>query len=96
MRSIEIKVPENVIVDGPRQEKWTYEEMRKFIGCQLIEIIKLPPNPVIPNAVLVVDEEGKLKKTVHINPTATMIVQLAGLQDVIVGNAIICSAELID
>lgn len=96
MRSIEIKMPDNTIVDGPRSEKWTYQAMREFIGCDLIEIINLPENPVISNAILIVDEEGKLKNTVHINPTATMIAQLSGLQDVIVGSAIICSRELVD
>ncbi len=95
LRTIEMKMPDNAIIDGPKMEKYTYEEMRTFLDCKMIEIVRLPDNPIMKDAYLVVDEEGKMKNTVHINPTATMIAQICGLQDVIVGSAIICHMDLL-
>jgi hypothetical protein len=93
MRTIEISVPGNMVIDIEKHERYTYEQLKEFLGTDIIQVVKIPDNIVIQDAILICDEEAKFKSHVDINGPATMILALAGIQDIVAGNAIICNVE---
>ena len=67
---------------------YSLKELKEFVGGY-IEIIKLGNNRL-----MVINEEGKLYN-LPLNIKATGIIQLHGRNDVIVGNALVCSIDKI-
>lgn len=68
----------------------TLEAMQKLVGGY-IEHVQLHPAVQIEGVIyphLIVNEEGKLRRLPE-NHTATMLVQVLGLNDIIVGDAIL-------
>jgi hypothetical protein len=65
-------------------------EIYDLIGCQLIEVVRVPGSHFI----LVVDEEGKMHEPMKPdNPLATVFAQNS--DDVIVGDALLCPSEML-
>lgn len=69
-------------------EDFSLEELRRFVGGH-IEIVRLSKSQV-----MVVNEEGKLRNFKE-NQYATMIVNMVGIHDTIVGNVLICNTNKI-
>lgn len=67
---------------------YSLEELQGFVGGY-IEIVRLGANKV-----MVINEEGKLHN-LPLNIKATGIIQQYGRNDVIVGNALVCSTDKI-
>lgn len=67
---------------------FSLEELQGFVGGY-IEIIRLGANKV-----MVINEEGKMRN-LPLNIKATVTIQLHGRNDVIVGNALVCSTDKI-
>jgi hypothetical protein len=64
-------------------------ELRKLIGAAMIEVVPLPNHKQI----MVVDEEGKLEG----KPTNDKASELyASLDDVIVGDALVCDCRMLE
>jgi len=81
------------VFPADHERGFTLTELHALIGggCRYIETIRLSDN-----LIMVIDEEGKLhNKTVLVNEPATRLFWAAGgihaRNDVIVGNAVICS-----
>jgi hypothetical protein len=73
----------------PENKKYfTLRELQAFVGGY-IEVVFLNDNQI-----MVVNEEGKLCK-LPINIRATKIITDQEIEDVIVGNALVCSSKLI-
>lgn len=58
----------------PKASTFTLAELREILGCRYIEVIPLPKSSVMGATMLVIDEEGKLKKHVK-NMRASVICQ---------------------
>ena len=69
---------------------FSLKELQNFVGG-LIEIVQLPLNK---NYIMVVNEMGK-NEQLPINETATLIYQLEGGSDTIVGNALYCHRSMV-
>lgn len=67
---------------------FSLEELKEFVGGY-IEIVYLSKSQV-----MVVNEEGKLIG-LESNPCATLLVQIAGHRDTIVGNVLVCDTSKI-
>ena len=67
---------------------FSLEELKEFVGGY-IEIVRLSKSQI-----MVVNEEGKLMG-LSPNPYATLLVQIAGHRDTIVGNVLVCDIEKI-
>lgn len=67
---------------------FSLEELKEFVGGY-IEIVHLNKSQV-----MVVNEEGKLIG-LEPNPFATLLVQIAGHRDIIVGNVLVCDTSKI-
>lgn len=67
---------------------FSLEELNGFVGGY-IEIVRLSKSQV-----MVVNEEGKLMGLEY-NPCATLLVQIAGHRDTIVGNVLVCDTNKI-
>lgn len=67
---------------------FSLEELNGFVGGY-IEIVRLSKSQV-----MVVNEEGKLIG-LEPNPCATLLVQIAGHRDTIVGNVLVCDINKI-
>ena len=67
---------------------FSLEELKEFVGGY-IEIVRLSKSQI-----MVVNEEGKLNDLAP-NPCATLLVQIAGHRDVIVGNVLVCDTNKI-
>ena len=67
---------------------FSLEELRGFVGGY-IEIVRLSKSQV-----MVVNEEGKIYNLPQ-NEKATMLVNIAGIRDVIVGNVLVCDTNKI-
>lgn len=70
-------------VEPSNGEDFSLEELRRFVGGH-IEIVRLSKSQV-----MVVNEEGKVNDLPE-NQYATMLVNIAGIRDVIVGNVLVC------
>lgn len=78
-----------------------YKTARDFIACDLIEVVSLGEIQVqiggethdFKNAIMIVNEEGKLVADWQMNPWATFIIREQVGMEVIAGNAIICESE---
>jgi hypothetical protein len=69
---------------------FSFRELYPLIGCTTIELVRLNDGRL-----LLIDEEGKLKDDAEINQQATTLAADRIGPDVIVGNAVVCDAELI-
>lgn len=67
---------------------FSLEELNGFVGGY-IEVVRLSKSQV-----MVVNEEGKLMD-LEPNPCATLLVQIAGHRDTIVGNVLVCDINKI-
>lgn len=67
---------------------FSFEELRGFVGGY-IEIVRLSKSQV-----MVVNEEGKIYNLPQ-NEKATMLVNIAGVRDVVVGNVLVCDINKI-
>ena len=67
---------------------FSLEELRGFVGGH-IELVRLSKSQV-----MVVNEEGKVYDLPQ-NENATMLVNIAGIRDVIVGNVLVCDINKI-
>lgn len=67
---------------------FSLEELNGFVGGY-IEIVRLSKSQV-----MVVNEEGKIIG-LDPNPSATLLVQIAGIDDTIVGNVLVCDKNKI-
>lgn len=65
---------------------FSLEELRGFVGGH-IELVRLSKSQV-----MVVNEEGKVY---DLPQNATMLVNIAGIRDVIVGNVLVCDINKI-
>lgn len=84
------KVPQQV---KPKNgSAFTLQEMYKLIGTDIIEIVSLGDGTI-----LVIDEEGKLRKNPEVNITASAMYRNRRkiYDDVIVGNAIYCDSNMV-
>ena len=70
-------------VEPSNGEDFSLEELRGFVGVH-IEMVRLSKSQV-----RVVNDEGKVKDLPE-NQYATMLVNIAGIRDVIVGNVLVC------
>lgn len=70
-------------VEPSNGEDFSLEELRRFVGGH-IEMVRLSKSQV-----MVVNEEGKVNDLPE-NQYATMLVNIAGIRDVIVGNVLVC------
>lgn len=70
-------------VEPSNGEDFSLEELRRFVGGH-IELVRLSKSQV-----MVVNEEGKVNDLPE-NQYATMLVNIAGIRDVIVGNVLVC------
>ena len=70
-------------VEPSNGEDFSLEELRGFAGGH-IEMVRLSKSQV-----MVVNEEGKVNDLPE-NQYATMLVNIAGIRDVIVGNVLVC------
>lgn len=70
-------------VEPSNGEDFSLEELRRFVGGH-IEIVRLSKSQV-----MVVNDEGKVNDLPE-NQYATMLVNIAGIRDVIVGNVLVC------
>lgn len=70
-------------VEPSNGEDFSLEELRGFVGGN-IEMVRLSKSQV-----MVVNEEGKVNDLPE-NQYATMLVNIAGIRDVIVGNVLVC------
>lgn len=77
------------IVEPSNGTDFSLEELQGFVGGY-IEIVK-----VGNNRVMVVNEEGKLYR-LPLNERATEIIQKAGHNDYVVGDALVCDLGMID
>lgn len=75
-------------VEPSNGEDFSLEELRRFVGGH-IEIVRLSKSQV-----MVVNEEGKVNDLPE-NQYATMLVNIAGIRDVIVGNVLVCDINKI-
>ena len=75
-------------VEPSNGEDFSLEELRGFVGGQ-IELVRLSKAQV-----MVVNEEGKVNDLPE-NQYATMLVNIAGIRDVIVGNVLVCDINKI-
>ena len=75
-------------VEPSNGEDFSLEELRRFVGGH-IEIVRLSKSQV-----MVVNEEGKVNDLPY-NQYATMLVNIAGIRDVIVGNVLVCDINKI-
>ena len=67
---------------------FSFEELRGFVGGY-IEIVRISKSQV-----MVVNEEGKIYNLPQ-NEKATMLVNIAGIRDVVVGNVLVCDINKI-
>lgn len=67
---------------------FSLEELRGFVGGY-IEIVRISKSQV-----MVVNEEGKIYNLPQ-NEKATMLVNIAGFRDVVVGNVLVCDINKI-
>lgn len=67
---------------------FSLDELRGFVGGH-IELVRLSKSQV-----MVVNEEGKVDDLPQ-NENATMLVNIAGIRDVIVGNVLVCDINKI-
>jgi len=65
------------------------DELYKLLGCEMIEFV-VPRSQ--PGCILIIDEEGKLRAR-EPNLHATILASHSGLNDYIVGDALLCKAE---
>lgn len=75
-------------VEPSNGEDFSLEELRRFVGGH-IELVRLSKSQV-----MVVNEEGKVNDLPE-NQYATMLVNIAGVRDVIVGNVLVCDINKI-
>lgn len=75
-------------VEPSNGEDFSLEELRGFVGGN-IEMVRLSKSQV-----MVVNEEGKVNDLPE-NQYATMLVNIAGVRDVIVGNVLVCDINKI-
>lgn len=75
-------------VEPSNGEDFSPEELRGFVGGH-IEMVRLSKSQV-----MVVNEEGKVNDLPE-NQYATMLVNIAGIRDVIVGNVLVCDINKI-
>lgn len=75
-------------VEPSNGEDFSLEELRGFVGGH-IEMVRLSKSQV-----MVVNEEGKVNDLPE-NQYATMLVNIAGVRDVIVGNVLVCDINKI-
>ena len=76
------------VVSPSNDSDYSLEELQEFVGGY-IEIVRLGGNKM-----MVINEEGKIHN-LPLNIKATSIIQLKGRNDVIVGNALVCSIDKI-
>lgn len=75
-------------VEPSNGEDFSLGELRDFVGGH-IELVRLSKSQV-----MVVNEEGKVNDLPE-NQYATMLVNMAGIRDVIVGNVLVCDINKI-
>lgn len=75
-------------VEPSNGEDFSLEELRGFVGGHF-EMVRLSKSQV-----MVVNEEGKVNDLPE-NQYATMLVNIAGVRDVIVGNVLVCDINKI-
>lgn len=75
-------------VEPSNGEDFSLDELRGFVEGH-IEIVRLSKSQV-----MVVNEEGKVNDLPE-NQYATMLVNIAGIRDVIVGNVLVCDINKI-
>jgi hypothetical protein len=87
-----IKTDESIEVIEPKDAErgFTLAELYQHIGCELIQVVPT----ILDGKIMIIDEEGKCKDEPKLNLLATTVYNY-GLEDPIVGNAVIClSSEL--
>lgn len=85
----------NVLETKPKNgKKFTLKELQTIVGGY-IEIVHLNAGD-LPDAVLVCNEEGKLNKLPENHVATAILRQYTGGTDFIVGDALICSPDMID
>ena len=88
MKSEWIKVSGERIEVSPENGKdYSLEELQRFVGG-FIEIVYLG------NLIMVVNEEGAINGMEH-NEIASLIVMMAGGQDPIFGDVLVCPKEMV-
>jgi len=77
-------------IEPLNQKDFTLSECYNFLKCELIEVVNLSDGRI-----MIIDEEGKLKPN-EINRRATILYQRdRQTNDMIVGDAIVCSSKLL-
>lgn len=85
-----------------QEEELNLKQLYQLIECRLIEVVQLrgvaltaKDGTLIEDPLVILDEEGKLTGR-QINPIATNLFRIAGINDTAVGTVVICDQGLLN